>query len=456
MQPVKEKDFPNYYSEIENPMDLSQIRMKINTNEYSTREEFLTDIRLIHDNSRKFNGPHSAYTETAKKMCSYVMEEFCHKEAKLMRLESLVNPLLDEDDLVSLNFLLQKAVEAMRGVENSRAFHFPVDKRRYPDYYKTIPHPMDLSTLERLVKEHRYHSREEFFADADLLLQNCIKYNGQESVLTKIATKMLSTAHTQLEADAETLETIEENIRHNGVWYGADLYSDDEDSLHTSKQRLGGKRRGSPNETEEDEIEIGEEAISHRFSGSVSKRRRTSEEGMYLNAAGDLTPEAASPINDFLDEDILSQDESQLSRNHETARSPYSSRVDSRISLNDMEYSSQAFMDERSRLSATEAPADSIPFGGRELSDTLVAQDLQLTDSECSTSLSEQGGELCADADFDVQTGAGGSRSAFTPQLDNEQANDGFGSPDYNYPRPQSRVEFFIGSDEEDSRSQPT
>ncbi|VDL96352.1 unnamed protein product [Schistocephalus solidus] len=507
MQPVKEKDFPNYYSEIENPMDLSQIRMKINTNEYSTREEFLRDIRLIHDNSRKFNaiynflshcllGPHSAYTETAKKMCSYVMEEFCHKEAKLMRLESLVNPLLDEDDLVSLNFLLQKAVEAMRGVENSRAFHFPVDKRRYPDYYKTIPHPMDLSTLERLVKEHRYHSREEFFADADLLLQNCIKYNGQESVLTKIATKMLSTARAQLEADADTLETIEENIRQRlddvsvadsqsqhgaslpnletastskasssrrrtppvapavcqetksgprpeqtpyvsptataeslhpadlsrsarqcstGVWYGADLYSDDEDSLN--KQQTGefrGKRRGSPNDTEEDEIEIGEEATSHRFSGSESKRRRTSKEDMYLNAAGDLTPEAASATNDFLDEDILSQDESQLSGNHEAARSPLSSRVGSRISINDMDYSSQAFMDERPRLSATEVPVDTITFDGKELSDTLVAQDLQLTDSDCSASLSEQGGELCADADFDAQNDARGNRSAFT------------------------------------------
>uniref|UniRef100_A0A0V0J2P4 Bromo domain-containing protein n=1 Tax=Schistocephalus solidus TaxID=70667 RepID=A0A0V0J2P4_SCHSO len=538
MQPVKEKDFPNYYSEIENPMDLSQIRMKINTNEYSTREEFLRDIRLIHDNSRKFNGPHSAYTETAKKMCSYVMEEFCHKEAKLMRLESLVNPLLDEDDLVSLNFLLQKAVEAMRGVENSRAFHFPVDKRRYPDYYKTIPHPMDLSTLERLVKEHRYHSREEFFADADLLLQNCIKYNGQESVLTKIATKMLSTARAQLEADADTLETIEENIRQRlddvsvadsqsqhgaslpnletastskasssrrrtppvapavcqetksgprpeqtpyvsptataeslhpadlsrsarqcstGVWYGADLYSDDEDSLN--KQQTGefrGKRRGSPNDTEEDEIEIGEEATSHRFSGSESKRRRTSKEDMYLNAAGDLTPEAASATNDFLDEDILSQDESQLSGNHEAARSPLSSRVGSRISINDMDYSSQAFMDERPRLSATEVPVDTITFDGKELSDTLVAQDLQLTDSDCSASLSEQGGELCADADFDAQNDARGNRSAFTPALDNEQANDGFGSPDYNYSRAQSRVEFFIGSDEDDSRSQQT
>lgn len=83
-------------------------------------------------------GRYSGYTETAMKMCSYVMEEFCQKEMKLMRLEPLVNPLLDENDLVRLSFLLQKAVEAMRGVENSRAFHLPVEKRRYPVRYFTI------------------------------------------------------------------------------------------------------------------------------------------------------------------------------------------------------------------------------------------------------------------------------------------------------------------------------
>lgn len=48
MHPVKEKDFPNYYDQIEHPMDLSQIRMKINYNSYATREEFLSDIRLIY------------------------------------------------------------------------------------------------------------------------------------------------------------------------------------------------------------------------------------------------------------------------------------------------------------------------------------------------------------------------------------------------------------------------
>ncbi|KAH8877599.1 Transcription initiation factor TFIID subunit 1-like [Schistosoma japonicum] len=213
MHPVKEKDFPNYYSQIETPMDLSQIRMKINENSYATREEFLSDIRLIYNNSSKFNGRYSAYTETAMKMCSHVMEQFCHKELKLMRLESLVNPLLDEDDLVGLSYLLQQAIEAMRGVEHSRPFHIPVDKRRYPDYYKIISNPMDLSTLEKLVKENRFRSRDEFFVQIELILSNCVTFNGSESPLTVIAQKMLQAARTRLEQDKETLDSIEANIR---------------------------------------------------------------------------------------------------------------------------------------------------------------------------------------------------------------------------------------------------
>ncbi|VDP79908.1 unnamed protein product [Echinostoma caproni] len=215
MHPVKEKEWPNYYSQISEPMDLSQIRMKINENAYATREEFLADIRLIYNNSLRFNGRYSSYTETAMKMCSHVMEEFCHKELKLMRLESLVNPLLDEDDLVGLSFLLQQAIEAMRAVEHSRPFHTPVDKRRYPDYYKQIVNPMDLSTLEKLVKENRFRSRVEFLTQVDLILSNCIQFNGPESPLSEIAKNLVEAARARLEQDAEMLDTIEANIRSN-------------------------------------------------------------------------------------------------------------------------------------------------------------------------------------------------------------------------------------------------
>lgn len=64
MHPVKEKDCPNYYSQITEPMDLSQIRMKINENAYATREEFLADIRLIYNNSLQFNGQFATFVTT--------------------------------------------------------------------------------------------------------------------------------------------------------------------------------------------------------------------------------------------------------------------------------------------------------------------------------------------------------------------------------------------------------
>lgn len=73
--------------------------------------------------------------------------------------------------------------------------------------------PMDLSTLERLVKENRFRSRDEFFVQLDLILANCIEFNGTESPLTEIARKMLDAAKSSLDQNRETLITIESNIQ---------------------------------------------------------------------------------------------------------------------------------------------------------------------------------------------------------------------------------------------------
>lgn len=131
MHPVSKKEAPNYYKLIEHPMDLSQIRMKINSNAYQTRREFMYDVNLIRENSEKFNGKHSSITEIASKMLSFLLESFAQKENKLMRLEKLANPLMDSDSRVRLSFLLQQIVDVMQNIPNSRAFHLPVDKRRY-------------------------------------------------------------------------------------------------------------------------------------------------------------------------------------------------------------------------------------------------------------------------------------------------------------------------------------
>ncbi len=72
---------------------------------------------------------------------------------------------------------------------------------------------MDLSTLEKNIKETRYHSREEFFTDANLIVSNCRKFNGDASSLTTTAIKLIDVAHSTLDEVAETIQAIEESIQ---------------------------------------------------------------------------------------------------------------------------------------------------------------------------------------------------------------------------------------------------
>ena len=46
---------------------------------------------------------------------------------------------------------------------------------------------MDLETVAKKVKAHKYHNRKEFLDDVDLILENSIAYNGAESQFTEKA-----------------------------------------------------------------------------------------------------------------------------------------------------------------------------------------------------------------------------------------------------------------------------
>ena len=50
------KDYPDYYSIIENPIDMQTISDRIKSNSYyKTFEEFSNDIALMFDNCKKYN-----------------------------------------------------------------------------------------------------------------------------------------------------------------------------------------------------------------------------------------------------------------------------------------------------------------------------------------------------------------------------------------------------------------
>ena len=62
-----------------------------------------------------------------------------------------------------------------------------VDGLGLSDYRTVVERPMDLSTVQRELKADRYQTVEAFAADVKLTFDNCIKYNGANSMFGVVA-----------------------------------------------------------------------------------------------------------------------------------------------------------------------------------------------------------------------------------------------------------------------------
>ncbi|CAB0008507.1 unnamed protein product [Nesidiocoris tenuis] len=160
--PVNAKVVPDYYKIVQRPMDLQTIRENLRQKKYQSREEFLADVNQIVENSTLYNGAKSSLTMAAKKMLSVCVERFAEKEDKLMRLEKVINPLLDDNDQVALTYILENVVNnKLKTMSDAWPFAKPVNKKVVKDYYTIVKDPMDLETIERKVKNLQFSSEED-------------------------------------------------------------------------------------------------------------------------------------------------------------------------------------------------------------------------------------------------------------------------------------------------------
>lgn len=143
---------PDYYKVVQRPMDLQGIRDNVRQNKYQSREEFLADVNQIVENSILYNGPKSTLTAASQKMLQKCTERLAEKEERLVRLEKIINPLLDDDDQVALSFIFEKLLnEKLKNMPESWLFKKPVNKKQFKDYYTVIRKPMDLETISKKV-----------------------------------------------------------------------------------------------------------------------------------------------------------------------------------------------------------------------------------------------------------------------------------------------------------------
>lgn len=190
----------DYYRIVQRPMDLQTIRENLRQKKYQSREEFLADVNQIVENSSLYNGPKSSLTIAAQRMLNKCVERLGEKEDRLMRLEKVINPLLDDNDQVALTFILDNVVNTkLKAMSESWPFLKPVNKKLVKDYYNVVKKPMDLETIAKKVAAHKYHSRREFMADIQQIYENCVLYNGKDSPFSQKAEQVVKVAKATLD-----------------------------------------------------------------------------------------------------------------------------------------------------------------------------------------------------------------------------------------------------------------
>lgn len=62
-------------------------------------------------------------------------------------------------------------------------FHHPVDVKKFgiPHYYDIIKKPMDFTTIKKKLNHNIYEHPQQFLDDVNLVFQNCILFNGDQS-----------------------------------------------------------------------------------------------------------------------------------------------------------------------------------------------------------------------------------------------------------------------------------
>lgn len=85
---------------------------------------------------------------------------------------------------------LLRLLNSMQNRASAWPFLQPVNATDVPDYYNVIMQPMDLSTMEDKHERDMYPTPEEFVKDAQLIFDNCRKYNLETTQYAKSANKL--------------------------------------------------------------------------------------------------------------------------------------------------------------------------------------------------------------------------------------------------------------------------
>ncbi|KAJ6220107.1 hypothetical protein RDWZM_005919 [Blomia tropicalis] len=367
-QPVNAKTVPDYYKIITCPMDLQTIRSNIRDKRYKNREEFLNDVGLIVKNSKIYNGINHILTSVSENMMELCVNKIQSKEEEIIKLEKVINPLLDEDQ-IAFSYILKTIVsEKLKVISDSWPFHKPVSKKVVKNYYEVIKRPMDLETLENNAANHMYKSREQFLKDVELLLENSVKFNGEDSTFTKKAEEIVMVAKNSLAPLELQLNELELAINNPEKMALADLDDESNMDLDYDDEEPPNKRRHLDGELDDDfDMDIDDEKSN--FSSVFGEEREKDIVADDLQISGD----ESDPEPDRGHHNMDSNNWNELNYNRPNVEPPTNDEENFDENYDPSEFLLQSAFAQQSNLLQNH-PNESEPVD--------VSKDLDVSDSE--------------------------------------------------------------------------
>ena len=90
-KPVDARYAPSYYEIIPNPIDLSTIKHRCASNSYLNHEMFLEDLKLMHSNCIKYNGPDHPFCQTAHAIYTKAVQLIEERSNAIQKATNIIN-----------------------------------------------------------------------------------------------------------------------------------------------------------------------------------------------------------------------------------------------------------------------------------------------------------------------------------------------------------------------------
>jgi bromodomain-containing factor 1 len=137
-----------------------------------------------------------------------------------------------------LKFCESVLTELMKPKYSAVTYPFiaPVDPvaLNIPSYLKIIKKPMDFGTIEKNLKNGVYQSAKDFYADAQLVFQNCYKFNPEGDAVNQMGHKMEDLFESLWKEKADWLAQHAPAPEHSP----SDLYSDEDDEEDEDEEEI--------------------------------------------------------------------------------------------------------------------------------------------------------------------------------------------------------------------------